>query len=219
MAFDEQGQARHYERRRSASASARTISHRRSRFPARGHHLRSEHPHRRHRHRGAQQLRRRFHRGDALDQGRTCRTRKVSGGVSQHFVLASAATTRVREAMHCGVSLPRDPGRHGHGHRQRRACSRFTRRFPKDLLELVEDVLLNRRPDATERLVELRREAEEEGARRQRPRRRRKRGATAPSRSGSRTRSSRASTRTSTRTPRKRAPKLRSTARRSSKAR
>ena len=30
-----------------------------------------------------------------------------------------------------------------------------TRRFRTDLLELVEDVLLNRRPDATERLVEF----------------------------------------------------------------
>ena len=27
--------------------------------------------------------------------------------------------------------------------------------IPKDLLELVEDVLLNRRPDATERLIEF----------------------------------------------------------------
>ena len=32
-----------------------------------------------------------------------------------------------------------------------------------ELKELVEDVLLNRRPDATERLVELRREAEGRG--------------------------------------------------------
>ena len=34
--------------------------------------------------------------------------------------------------------------------------------IPKDLLELVEDVLLNRRPDATERLVNIRRDGEEE---------------------------------------------------------
>jgi 5-methyltetrahydrofolate--homocysteine methyltransferase len=31
---------------------------------------------------------------------------------------------------------------------------------PKDLLEFVEDVLLNRRPDATERLINLRRHPE-----------------------------------------------------------
>jgi 5-methyltetrahydrofolate--homocysteine methyltransferase len=29
--------------------------------------------------------------------------------------------------------------------------------IPKDLLELIEDVLLNRRPDATERLASFRR--------------------------------------------------------------
>ena len=77
-----------------------------------------------------------------------------------------------------------------------------------ELKELVEDVLLNRRPDATERLVDFGeklkaasagttatdKKAEEDGA-------------TARSKSGSRTRWSRASTRTSTPTPRKRAPK------------
>ena len=35
--------------------------------------------------------------------------------------------------------------------------------IPKDLLELVEDVLLNRRPDATERLDQIRRVGEAEG--------------------------------------------------------
>ena len=53
------------------------------------------------------------------------------------------------------VPLPRHPGRHGHGHRQRRAAGRLRRKSRKDLLERVEDVLLNRRPDATERLVEF----------------------------------------------------------------
>ena len=34
-------------------------------------------------------------------------------------------------------------------------CSRFMRRFRTTFLELVEDVLLNRRPDATERLIKF----------------------------------------------------------------
>ena len=78
-----------------------------------------------------------------------------------------------------------------------------------ELRELVEDVLLNRRPDATERLVDFGEKLKAEGARRGR---RREEGGgvaqAAPSRSGSRTRWSRASTRTSTPTPRRRAPKL-----------
>ena len=40
--------------------------------------------------------------------------------------------------------------------------------IPKDLLERVEDVILNRRPDATERLVDLRRRAEGRAPRRAR---------------------------------------------------
>ena len=35
--------------------------------------------------------------------------------------------------------------------------------IPKDLLELVEDVLLNRRPDATERLIEFAETVKEKG--------------------------------------------------------
>ena len=35
------------------------------------------------------------------------------------------------------------------------ASLKSTRRFPKDLLERVEDVILNRRPDATDRLTEF----------------------------------------------------------------
>ena len=48
------------------------------------------------------------------------------------------------------------------------ACSASTRRFPADLLERIEDVLLNRRPDATERLVTFAEELKA-GAGRRRP--------------------------------------------------
>ena len=53
------------------------------------------------------------------------------------------------------LPLPRDPRRHGHGHRQRRASSPSTSEIDEELLEHVEDVLFDRRPDATERLVDL----------------------------------------------------------------
>ena len=46
-----------------------------------------------------------------------------------------------------GVSLSRHQGRARHGHRQCRPIGSYEE-IPKDLLELVEDVLLNRRPDA-----------------------------------------------------------------------
>ena len=73
--------------------------------------------------------------------------------------------------------------------------------IPKDLLERVEDVLLNRRPDATERLVAFAEavEGQEQG---RRPRR--TPGGRARSRSAWRTRWSRASTTTSRPTPRRR---------------
>ena len=77
-----------------------------------------------------------------------------------------------------------------------------------ELKELVEDVLLNRRPDATERLVDFG-EQLKAAERRRRGDAEKKRGGVAqaaPSRSACRTRWSRASTRTSTPTPRKRAP-------------
>jgi 5-methyltetrahydrofolate--homocysteine methyltransferase len=53
-----------------------------------------------------------------------------------------------------GVPLPRHRGRHGHGHRQR-GPARGLREIPKELRDAVEDVLFDRRPDATERLVTL----------------------------------------------------------------
>ena len=78
------------------------------------------------------------------------------------------------------------------------------------LRELVEDVLLNRRPDATERLVDFAEKVKVEGKSLS-PRM--KRGAVPRSRSDSRTRSSKASSITSRSTPRRRAknPRARST--------
>ena len=89
-------------------------------LPARGHHLRSQHLRRRHRHRGAQRLRHRLHRGDAPDQGRSCRTCTVSGGVSN--LSFSFRGNEARAPGHAlGVPLPRHRRRPRHGDRQRRA--------------------------------------------------------------------------------------------------
>ena len=81
--------------------------------------------------------------------------------------------------------------------------------IPGDLRERVEDVVLNRRPDATERLLEVADSVKGQARRRPRtwP------GASAPSTPAWRTRWSTASTNTSSRTPRKRGsrPRGRST--------
>jgi 5-methyltetrahydrofolate--homocysteine methyltransferase len=76
---------------------------------------------------------------------------KVSGGVS-NISFSFRGNNRVREAMHAAflyhaVKAGMDMGIVNAGQLA------VYEEIPKDLLELVEDVLLNRRPDSTERLV------------------------------------------------------------------
>jgi 5-methyltetrahydrofolate--homocysteine methyltransferase len=78
---------------------------------------------------------------------------KVSGGVS-NISFSFRGNNRVREAMHSAflyhaIKAGLDMGIVNAG------MLEVYEEIPKDLLEHVEDVLLNRRPDATERLVEL----------------------------------------------------------------
>src|SRR5258706_2079051 len=76
---------------------------------------------------------------------------KVSGGVS-NISFSFRGNNHVREAMHSAflfhaIKAGLDMGIVNAG------MLEVYEEIPKDLLELVEDVLLNRRPDATERLV------------------------------------------------------------------
>ena len=126
---------------------------------------------------------------------------KVSGGVS-NISFSFRGNNTVREAMHSAflyhaIRAGLDMGIVNAG------MLEVYEEIPKDLLELVEDVMLNRRPDATERLVDLRRTGEAEGRWRHRERRRRS-GANCRSKSASRMRWSKASTPSSTRIPKKR---------------
>jgi len=78
---------------------------------------------------------------------------KVSGGVS-NISFSFRGNNVVREAMHSAflyhaIKAGMDMGIVNAG------MLEVYQEIPKDLLELVEDVLLNRRPDATERLVEF----------------------------------------------------------------
>ncbi len=78
---------------------------------------------------------------------------KVSGGIS-NVSFSFRGNNPVREAMHAaflyhGIRAGLDMGIVNAG------MLTVYEQIPKDLLERVEDVLLNRRPDATERLVEF----------------------------------------------------------------
>jgi 5-methyltetrahydrofolate--homocysteine methyltransferase len=78
---------------------------------------------------------------------------RVSGGVS-NISFSFRGNDRVREAMHSAflyhaIKAGLDMGIVNAGQLD------VYEEIPKDLLELVEDVLLNRRPDSTERLVEF----------------------------------------------------------------
>jgi cobalamin-dependent methionine synthase I len=82
-----------------------------------------------------------------------CPGAKVSGGVS-NVSFSFRGNDTVREAMHAAflyhaIRAGLDMGIVNAGQLA------VYEEIPKDLLERVEDVLLNRRPDATERLVEL----------------------------------------------------------------
>jgi 5-methyltetrahydrofolate--homocysteine methyltransferase len=78
---------------------------------------------------------------------------KVSGGVS-NVSFSFRGNEPVREAIHTVFLYHAIRAGHGHGHRQRRHARRVRRPRP-ELRERVEDVVLNRRKDAGERLIEI----------------------------------------------------------------
>ncbi|MCI0745108.1 MAG: methionine synthase [Verrucomicrobia subdivision 3 bacterium] len=86
---------------------------------------------------------------------------KVSGGIS-NISFSFRGNNVVREAMHAAflyhaIKAGLDMGIVNAGQLE------VYEQIPKDLLELVEDVLLNRRPDATERLVRFAESVKEKG--------------------------------------------------------
>ena len=126
---------------------------------------------------------------------------KVSGGVS-NISFSFRGNNNVREAMHSAflyhaIAAGMDMGIVNAG------MLEVYEEIEPELKVLVEDVLLNRRPDATERLVDFGEKLKAASAGAARPKKRPKNGAAAPSKSASRTRSSRASTPTSSSTPKK----------------
>ena len=87
---------------------------------------------------------------------------KVSGGISNVSVFSFRGNNAVREAMHSAflyhaIKAGLDMGIVNAG------MLAVYEEVPKDLLELVEDVLLNRRPDATERLIKFAESVKQKG--------------------------------------------------------
>ncbi len=139
-------------RSRSASARYRLLTEA-GRLPARGHHLRSEHLRGRHRHRGAQRLRARLHRGDGARSARRCPHALVSGGVS-NVSFSFRGNDPVREAMHSVFLYHAIRAGMNMGIVNAGQLAIYEEIAP-ELRERVEDVILARRPDATERLLEI----------------------------------------------------------------
>ena len=152
MAFDEQGQADTLRAQGLDLRPRLQAPDRAGRLPARGHRLRSQHLRRRHRHRGAQRLRRRLHRGDAADPPDLPHAH-ISGGVS-NLSFSFRGNEPVREAMHAvflyhAIQAGMDMGIVNAGQLA------VYETIDPDLREACEDVVLNRRADATERLLAL----------------------------------------------------------------
>ncbi len=126
---------------------------------------------------------------------------RVSGGIS-NISFSFRGNNAVREAMHSaflyhGIRAGLDMGIVNAGQLG------VYEEIPADLLELIEDVLFNRRPDATERLVAFAEEIKNKSAARRVKARSTFPGAMSPSRNGSSTPSSRASWISSMRIPRR----------------
>ncbi len=85
---------------------------------------------------------------------RTCPARQGQRRHLQRLVLLPRQQPRPRGDAR-GLPLPRHRGRPGHGHRQRRRARRLRRDRRPSCASAIEDVLLNRRPDAAERLLEI----------------------------------------------------------------
>ena len=112
-----------------------------------------EHLRHRHRHRGAQQLRRRLHRGHALDQAPTCPTRMSPAACRTCRSRSAATSACARRCIRCSCTTPSRPAWTWASSMPGSSASMTT--STPELRERVEDVVLNRRPDATERLLEI----------------------------------------------------------------
>ena len=129
MAFDENGQAG-YARAQDRDLHAHLPpAHGNRRVRAAGHHFRPEHLRHRHRHRRTRELCRGLYRGHALDKTEPAARADFRRRV-ERVVFVPRQQRRARGDP-LGVPVSRHPGRHEHGHRERRPA-RYTRTFPSN---------------------------------------------------------------------------------------
>ena len=153
MAFDEDGQATDVERRVAICGRAYDLLRRRGRLRAGGHHLRPERARRRDRAwRSTTTTRALFIESLPAIKAR-CPGAHTSGGIS-NLSFSFRGNDRVREAMHAAflyhaIKAGLDMGIVNAGQLA------VYQDIEPELLEHVEDVIFNRRADATERLVEF----------------------------------------------------------------
>ena len=153
MAFDEQGQAdtfRAQDRNLRAQLSA---AGRHGRLSAGRHRVRSERVCDRHRHRRAQQLRGRLHRSDALDQAEPAAWRRSAAASATSASVFAATTMCAKRFTRCSC-ITRFAAGMTMGIVNAGQLGVYEDIDPT-LREAVEDVVLNRRADAGERLVQL----------------------------------------------------------------
>ena len=118
MCFDEQGQAGTVERKIEIAERAVRLLTARSRLRPQRHHHRPQHPGDRHRAGGARRLREGVHRGDPRDQAALPRRPRERRRLQPELQLPGERARAARDPL--GVPVPRDRGRTGHGHRERR---------------------------------------------------------------------------------------------------
>ncbi len=164
MAFDEDGQADNLDRRKAICERAYRILIERGRLPRRGHHLRPQRLRGRDRHRGARDVRRSTSSRRPAGSRRTSPAPWSRGGIS-NVSFSFRGNNPVREAIHAvflfhAIQAGLDMGIVNAG-----ALVVYDEIDP-ELRERIEDVVLNRRPDATERLLEIAEEHNRESARR-----------------------------------------------------
>ena len=153
MAFDEKGQADTVERKVSICERSLQAADRAGRLSARRHHLRSEHLRGRHRHRRAQRLRAATSSRPRAQIRERCPHALISGGVS-NVSFSFRGNEPVREAMHSVFLYHAIRAGMSMGIVNAGQLAIYEQIEP-ELRERVEDVILNRRADATERLLEI----------------------------------------------------------------
>ncbi len=129
----------------AADRAGRVRSHR--------HHLRPQHPGDRDRPRGAQRLRDQLHRGDAPSSRPPAPASRSAAASATSRSRSAATTSCARRFTPPSSSTPSRPAWTWASSTP--GSWRSTRTSRPELLEHVEDIIFNRRPDATERMVQF----------------------------------------------------------------